>query len=210
MTKYYNPKEIETNYISPNIKILYNNDSYYIIAQNDIKKDTIILKEIPKYNLFGNKKDDELIEMLYILLQNKNDPIILNLYPRTTNIFILNKINNPYNINLVKLINNTKNNKLKSFILSFDKSIIYQHYYKYIYNAFNMYSVPTILSYGAMINHSCKPNIYFYENNNAMYFKTLYDIKKGDELKISYLRNKTNETSKEYLLNHYNFICNDC
>lgn len=73
-----------------------------------------------------------------------------------------------------------------------------------------MYSVPTILSYGAMMNHSCKPNIYFYEKNNAMYFKTLCDIKKGNELKISYLRNKTNTSTKEYLLNHYNFICNDC
>ncbi len=69
---------------------------------------------------------------------------------------------------------------------------------------------PTILPIGAKMNHSCKPNIYFYEKNNMMYFEALNNIKKGEELCYSYLRNYTfiNQKDKQnYLFNHYNFIC---
>jgi SET domain-containing protein len=132
------------------------------------------------------------------------------LFPRHKITFI-NKSNNPFLINLQKEINNCHNNKIKKYLLKFDIDILYIYYYKIIFNAFDMYKTPVLLFNGATMNHSCFPNIYFYECNNAMIFITLSNIKKGDELTYSYLRHvnyKTNEEKHKYLLNHYNFECN--
>jgi SET domain-containing protein len=52
-----------------------------------------------------------------------------------------------------------------------------------------MSNKPAILPIGAMMNHSCTPNIKFYEQDNCMYFETLCNISKNTELCYSYLRN---------------------
>lgn len=206
---YHNPNRLENDYIHPSIKIDFSNDFYKIIALENIKKNTIVLKEIPKYSLFGEKKYDKIIDLLIIMLQNKEDPNILKLYPRT-NIKILNTKENPYIFDLIKYINDSKcTNKDKRFLLKFDKDILYLHYYKILFNAFDMYDSASILINGAMMNHSIDPNIKFYPINNVMYFETIKNIKKGEELTYTYLRNvncKTDKEIKEYLLNHYNFI----
>ena len=72
-----------------------------------------------------------------------------------------------------------------------------------------MHNTPVLLFKGAMMNHSCIPNIIFYEKNNIMYFETLKDVNKNEELTYSYLRNSKNQVEKQnYLIDHYNFICN--
>jgi len=205
MSHYYLPKCVEKNYMSNDIKIVYDNDFYKIIALNDIKKGTIVMKEISEYNLFGCHKTNQILDMLYIMLKNKHDTQIINLYPRN-NVKLLNQSNNHYLIDLQKEIKFCSDNKIKKFLLEQNIDTLYTYYYKILFNAFNMYSTPVLLFNGAMMNHSCNPNIKFYEINNAMYFETICDIKKGDELFISYLRNADDDTHK-YLLNHYNFQC---
>jgi hypothetical protein len=202
--------------INPNIKIVYENDFYKIISKNFIEKDTIILIEFPKLHLLNNikKNEDVLLNMLYLILKNKDSVFIKNLYPRDTIKTPIGNINNPYNINLIKLIKNSTNKIIKNYLLFFDKDCLYMHYYKYLFNAFDMNNSPVILPIGAMMNHSNKPNIMFYPENNKMIFKALCNIKPNEELCYSYLRNVKYTSTKEmneYLYNHYNinnFILN--
>ena len=209
MSYYYLPRCIEKEYISTDIKIICDNDFYKIIAINDIKKGTVIMKEKSEYNLFGCRKTNQILDILYLMLKNKDDIKITNLYPRN-NINLLNQSNNPYLIDLQKEIKYCSNNKMKNFLLEQNIDTLYTYYYKILFNAFDMYNTPILLFNGAMMNHSCNPNVKFYEFNNAMYFETLYDIKKGNELTYSYLRNasiKSEDDKHKYLLNHYNFTC---
>ena len=103
------------------------------------------------------------------------------------------------------------NKKIKEFLLSININEIYFYYYKILFNAFEMNNNSVILSIGATMNHSCKPNIIFKSINingiNYMEFKAINNIKINDELCYSYLRNYKGFNNKLYLLNHYNFIC---
>jgi hypothetical protein len=180
-------------------KLVCNNDNYQVFANQDIKRGTVILIEKPIYIA------NDIIELLYLLLKNKNDNDLINLYPRNE-IKLINFNNNPYNINLIKVINKSK--LYVKFFNSINIDTLYQYYYKILFNAFEMNNKACILKIGAMMNHSCNPNIKFYEHNNNMIFESLVDIKKNTELCYSYLRNnKTNIDNHTYLLNHYNFNC---
>ncbi len=181
------------------IKILFANN-YKIIANEDIKKGTVILIDKPIYI------SNNIIELLYLMLKNNTDNDLINLYPRN-DIKLINENNNPYNIDLYKLIN--KSDKImKKYLLSINEKQLYHYYYKILFNAFQINNKVCILKIGAMMNHSCSPNIIFYENNNNMIFEANCDIKKGTELCYSYFRNcKSNIDKHKYLLDHYNFIC---
>lgn len=180
------------------INIINDIDNSKIIAKEYIKKGAIILIEEPVY------KEKNIILLLYTFLKNKDDTNIKNLYPRN-NI----NIKSTFLQTIYKLINNYPDKKIKQFLLLIDTNILIFYYYKILFNAFDM-NYPAILPIGAKMNHSCNPNIYFYKKNNLMYFEALIDIKKGEELCYSYLRNYNfiNQKDKQnYLLNHYNFIC---
>jgi hypothetical protein len=187
------------------IKILCNSNQIFVIADKDIKKGSIVLIEKPIYIA------NDIIELLYLMLKNSSDNDLINLYPRS-DIKLINN-NSPYNIDLYKLINKCDKN-LRKFLLSINEKQLYHFYYKILFNAFQINNVNTvinkvcILKTGAMMNHSCKPNIIFYENNNSMIFEANCDIKKGTELCYSYLRNCDLVQDKhKYLIDHYNFIC---
>lgn len=196
------------SYISNKIEII-KTDGYMIIAKNNITKGDIILIEKPSY------EEDDIICLLYTIIKNKDMMNIKNLYPRTNDFKLLNTKDNIYNVNLLKIINKYHNKKIKDFLLSIDINEIYFYYYKILFNAFEMNNSSAILSIGAMMNHSCMPNIIFNTINikgiNYMKFIALTNINKNDELCYSYLRNyKLNQklNRRSYLLNHYNFICN--
>ena len=185
--------------INKKITIIRNNYSK-IIANENIKKGEIILVEKPIY------QEIDVIKLLYEILKNKEDINIIYLYPRC----YLELPNNKYLSNLIKLINNYDNHKIKKYLLLININTLYFYYSKILFNAFQMNNYSTILPIGAMMNHSCKPNIMFYEKNNMMIFEALTNINKNEELFYSYLRNfkYTNNKEKQlYLLNHYNFIC---
>jgi hypothetical protein len=180
------------------IKILFANN-YKVIANEDIKKGTIVLIENPVYIA------NDIIELLYLMLKNSLDNDLINLYPRS-DIKLINN-NSSYNIDLYKLINKCDKN-IKKFLLSINEKQLYHFYYKILFNAFQINNKVCILKIGAMMNHSCKPNIIFYEKNNSMIFMANHNIKKGTELCYSYLRNCDLEQDKHrYLMDHYNFIC---
>ena len=192
------------SFINNKINII-KTDGYKIIATNNINKGETILIEQPIFN------DVDIISLLYTIIKNKDTIYIKNLYPRTNDIKLLNIINNPYIINLSKIINKYDNKKIREFLLSINIDIIYFYYYKILFNAFEMNNNSVILPIGAMMNHNCKPNIIFKSINingiNYMEFKAINNIKKDEELCYSYLRNYKGTNNKLYLLNHYNFIC---
>jgi hypothetical protein len=192
------------SFISNKITII-NNNGYKIIANNNINKGDIILIEQPIFN------DVDIISLLYTIIKNKDTIYIKNLYPRTNDIKLLNIDNNPYIINLSKIINKYDNKKIKDFLLSINIDIIYFYYYKILFNAFEMNNKSVILPIGAMMNHNCKPNIIFksiiIKGVHCMEFKAINNIKKDEELCYSYLRNYKGTDNKLYLLNHYNFTC---
>lgn len=207
---YYRPRNTEKEFVSTNITINYVDDYYKITANDNIKKGTIVMKEKSDFNLFGYIKNNNVFDMLYIILKNKDNNNIKNLYPRNK-INIINKKDNPYIFDLRKEIRKYKDDKIKNFLLNIDDDILYLHYYKYLFNAFQIYDSSILLFKGARMNHSENPNIKFYSQNDCMYFETIKDIKKGEELTYSYLRNVkliSKEEITQYLINHYNFIQN--
>jgi hypothetical protein len=194
------------SFISNKITIKTDNyEGYFIIANSNINKGETILIEQPIFN------DIDIISLLYTIIKNKDTVYIKNLYPRTNDIKLLNTKDNPYIINLSKIINKYDNKKIKEFLLSININDIYFYYYKILFNAFEMNNKSVILPIGAMMNHNCKPNIIFKSINingiNYMEFKAINNIKKNEELCYSYLRNYKGNNNKLYLLNHYNFIC---
>ena len=210
MKHFYKPFIKNLYYLSPDIQIIYKSNCYKVIALKDIKPNTLIMQDIPKYNLFGHRDIDKTIQMLYEMFkEGYDDKDILELYPRTVN-YKINEKNNKYLINLIKCIESYPDVRVKTFLLKQNILILYQYYHKYLFNAFDMYGSPVLLFNGAKMNHSCDPNTYFLENSSLMDFITLKNIKKGDELTCSYLRNSKmggREERIDYLLNHYNFIC---
>ena len=182
------------------INIVNDINNNKIIAKENIKKNEIILIEEPVY------KEKDIIYLLYIILKNKDDTNIKNLYPRNNYNF-----NSIYLQTIYKLINNYPEKKIKKYLLMIEHNTLYFYYFKILFNAFDMNGSAAILPIGAKMNHSCKPNVYFYQKNNLMYFEALTEIKAGTELCYSYLRNYKfiNQKDKQnYLFNHYNFTCN--
>lgn len=182
---------------------LIKEDNYKVIAIDNIKKGEVILIEKPIY------QELDIIKLLYELIKNKTDINIVNLYPRVNfNLHLLS--DNLYLSNLINIINKYNNQKVKKYLLSVKIDLLYLYYLKILFNAFQMNNYSSILPLGAMMNHSCKPNIIFYEKNNMMIFEALTNINKNDELFYSYLRNYKYNNQKDkqnYLLNHYNFNC---
>lgn len=197
------PKNTYTqNYISSDINIIYDieNDFYKVIANKYIKQNTIIIKEYPKINLFGEKDLDKGLQTIKKYIQiNENE-----LYPRKYNYTKTKMIKNIH-----KIINNSCEN-LRIFFKKYNKEEIEFYYAKYIYNTFegNKFG-PLTLPIMAKLNHSCNPNVIFNfdEINGHMILKTIKPITNGEEICCSYLMNKTINNHKEYLHDHYGFVC---
>lgn len=61
----------------------------------------------------------------------------------------------------------------------------------------------------SMFNHSCQPNCSIIHYNNQLHIFTVCEIKKNNELTISYIDINVNATTRQQkLLNLYNFTCN--
>ena len=152
--RYNKPSKNEQKFISDKIKIIENSDYYKIIAIKDIKKDDELIIEYPKYNLFGMEVIDREKQILKLYLENIdniNDPIIKELYPRTNDYTKTKLVKSIY-----KIIKSDKK------FNEYDKNLIELCIAKYVFNAFEGYDYgPLTLPIIAKINHSCKPNVKF-------------------------------------------------
>ena len=189
-------------YINPSISIITDNDDMNkVICTENIKKNSILIKEYSIINLFGEKVINRDIEFLIKLIEY-NDEL---LYPR--NITQFKSIEMTREI-LKKIKKMDRFNKYSNDYIEF-------YYAKHLFNSFEGFEYgPLYLPHIAKLNHSCNPNTYF-EFNKDYGYMTLYaknNIKKGEELTNSYLLNKDIDNHMKYLKNHYQFnyecLCN--
>ncbi len=198
----YTISDSDKLYINPAIKIITNNDDMNkVICTENIKKNSILIKEYSIINLFGEKVINRDVEFVIKLIESNEQM----LYPRNYTQFTSTKMTR----DILKIIKNilktsNKNNKLNKY----NDDIIEFYYAKHLFNSFEGFEYgPLYLPHIAKLNHSCDPNTYF-EFNKDYGYMTLYaktNIKKGTELTDSYLLNKNIDNHREYLMNHYMF-----
>ena len=226
----YTIQDSDKLYINPAIKIITDNvDMNKVISTENIKKNTILIKEYPIINLFGESIVNRDIDFLMKLIEHKED----KLYPRDITQFTsiqmtkdilktvdklnklnkLNKVDKLNKINQLDKVDKLKKVKKVDKLNKYSNDIIEFYYAKHLFNSFEGFEYgPLYLPNIAKLNHSCNPNTYF-EFNKDYGYMTLYaknNIKKGEELTDSYLLNKDIDNHREYLMKHYMFdyICN--
>lgn len=214
--KFQTPKNISSsktnNYISPKIKFITNNsNNHTVISTSRINRDETILIESPCATLYGEPDIDRGLQTIQKYMLLENEPFIQSLYPRSN-------ISNYPRTKMIKQIHKIiaslpdKHNKLRAFFETYAKNEIEFYYAKYLFNAFEGYSYgPLTLPLLAKFNHSCKSNINFKfdVSRGVMIVQSTREILPGEELFNSYLYNKTIPNHREYLREHYGFLC-DC
>ncbi len=201
----YTISDSDKLYINPAIKIITNNDDMNkVICTENIKKNSILIKEYSIINLFGEKVINRDVEFVIKLIESNEQM----LYPRNYTQFTSTKMTRDI-LKLTKNIlktskQNNQNNKLNKY----NNDIIEFYYAKHLFNSFEGFEYgPLYLPHIAKLNHSCNPNTYF-EFNKEYGYMVLYaknNIKKGMELTDSYLLNKKIDNHREYLKEHYMF-----
>jgi hypothetical protein len=194
-------------YINDNIRLVdIKNKGKGYIAMKDINKEDIILIEKPE--IYINKPNENpMFEIIYNVYNSK--------YKKEWDELVPQKIITTIDNEIIKEIENIKNNKIKKFFTKIDKNELALACAKYKQNAFNMDNrkekiKPCVLFNGAKFNHSCIPNINFYydENRNIMIFLANKKINKNTELSDNYINiNKKYIERKKILEEQYKFTC---
>ena len=192
------------------IEVRKNSKRLGFYATENIPNDKFILREK------SAAKSTTIYETLYEIFQDKNlEENFKFLLPNdlTDNNYF------SYEIIYNDLIN-LENKEIQDYLLKIDKDILLLYYLKYVRNVYaynkNSIKIHVLLFHSALFNHSCNPNIAHFPNleDNELYFNfvTLRDIKKDEELVITYLNDYgeyTKEEKHKILLNQYGFVC-DC
>lgn len=202
-----------TMFLSDKIQKEYiENKGYGFIANSNIKKNDIILID-NHINTITNsnyivldtvyellRQNEEVKKRYELLCPFKEDKYFCNKSKLKKEIIEFDKIT-------------------KSRLSQFDIDTICIYIEKYKRNAFNIAKhdtlnkkkdkiVPGVFLNGAVFNHSCDPNVSCVYRDNQMYYITNKNIKKGEELCISYINvcDSTQKRQKE-LLERYGFKC---
>lgn len=193
------------NYLDPRIKqVAIKNKNYGMIALKKIPKNTIIIKEVPAFQLDSKQEIiSDIFQLLYQILTSNRIKEFNNFQPKTSEKF------QNYRSALQKELNKLKHTQFNNiyifFIENYSEDEILLLSAKYMCNAFTPAS---ILLIGAKLNHSCAPNVIFYQNKNQFYFKTTRDIEANEEICDNYVDiTKNKETRQKRLLEQYGFIC---
>ena len=193
----------------------------HYIAKEDIKEGTLLIVEIPLISVYETeiKKFSSTFEKfqkmgfstnelaLEILFTNFKDRIEFKEEKK----YLIEKISqlSSFELNNMK---KTKEERMKSFEYSDDniRDIISTNAILTLRNDRKKIA-PIELCYGLYINcsffnHSCDPNCFYYGIANMLIVKTIKDIKKGEELTVSYIEPKPAYMRKNEL-SKWEFIC---
>lgn len=155
-------------------------------------------------NMIDKYHDD--IPAIYRLI------IELSYYPKLYNQITNNYYNN-FNVIFPKQYLNYLNKKVNLNNLNKLFGIIYTNQFESTYSILTELYDSTISGYfiplknAHLFNHNCKPNACFYVFGNRIIIKALQDIKKNEEITISYNGQDT-LIHKHSIKNIFNFDCN--
>ena len=193
----------------------------HYIAKSDIKEGTLLIVEIPilsiyeseikkfsstfeKFQKMGFTHNELAIEILFTLFKDRIE------FEEEKN-HLLNKITQLSTLKNGKM---TKEERIKSFELKDDniKEVISNNAILTIRNEKKKIAINE-LCYGLYVNcsffnHSCNPNCFYFGIANMVIVKAIKDIKKGEELTVSYIEPKPMALRKNELLK-WDFTC-DC
>ena len=214
-TSFFNKDLIQENYNK--IK------GAHYTAKEDIKEGTLLIVEIPiisiyeaeikkfsstfeKFQKMGFTDNELAIEILFTIFKDR-----IEFAEEKNN--LINKISQLSSLNL-KNANISKEERIKNFVYNDDnvKDIISNNAILTIRNERNKIA-PNEICYGLYINcsffnHSCEPNCFYFGIANMLIVKAIKDIKKGEELTVSYIEPKPMMLRKNELLK-WDFTC-DC
>ena len=214
-TSYFNKNLIEESYNSTK--------GVHYIAKEDIKERTLLIVEIPlvsvyeaeikkfsstfeKFQKMGFSSNELAFEILFTIFKDRIEFDEEKKY-------LINQISTLSCLSL-KNANMSKEERMKKFKFNDDdmKDIISNNAILTIRNERKKIT-PTELCYGIYINcsffnHSCEPNCFYFGIANMLIVKAIKDIKKGEELTVSYIEPKPMALRKNELLK-WDFTC-DC
>ena len=214
-TSYFNKNLIEESYNSTK--------GVHYVAKEDIKEGTLLIVEIPlvsvyeaeikkfsstfeKFQKMGFSSNELAFEILFTIFKDRIEFDEEKKY-------LINQISTLSCLSL-KNANMSKEERMKKFKFNDDdmKDIISNNAILTIRNERKKIT-PTELCYGIYINcsffnHSCEPNCFYFGIANMLIVKAIKDIKKGEELTVSYIEPKPMALRKNELLK-WDFTC-DC
>lgn len=191
-------------------KQLIENKGYGIVALDNISKNTIIIKDIPAFSIPSNDiVHCDIFQLLYNIFTSNKENInqFNNLQPINLDNFVFDK--DIIIKKLKELKSNSKTNYLYNYFTNnFNQEELLLICAKYMCNAFEFNNRPVILLHGTILNHSCLPNVIFGKKKNMIYFMTIKDISKGEEICDNYINILLNKKQRqEELKKQYGFTC---
>jgi hypothetical protein len=174
------------------------------IATTEIPVGTVILIEKPFYSI--DLDDDTQYPYLEGLLDLHRDPKFLQMAPLKLTTF--DKFTSLVDDDFLKKAVN-KDHRFKS-ISHLNHDQLWLYYEKYSRNAFsfNQGQSAVLLSQGTFFNHSCLPNVIYFQVGNKMFFVTTQRILKNQELTISYINPVKQVKIRQSSIVKYGFVCN--
>lgn len=167
------------------------------ITTANIPANTIIAKELPfrPDDKYANETSQYNIAFILIKKALKIYPVkFLSLLPDELDI-------NSIDYDKIKLAH-------LLYLPTIDKNTAILYATKYFRNTFRFDGSTCFLFDSVQYNHSCNPNVIFYQKGHHMIFRTVCDIKAGEELTVRYGNNIINFNLRQNkLLRYYNFIC---
>lgn len=190
------------------------NKGYGYVAIENIPKGTTLIQETPEHQLDLNQEIySDIFQLLYIILTDEDTQKVNkfhSLTPSMSNLNLFLHFEKKILEELEKLKSIPKMKKVYKFFKdNYTSQEILLFCSKYISNAFSFSDDgPVMLYTGAMLNHSCLPNVIFGKINEDYYFISVRNIQKGEEICDNYCDITLDKNSRQkYLLNQYGFKC---
>lgn len=194
-------------------KVIIPSKGYGLVAKENIKSNTIIIKEKPAFMIPEDEYIfSEMFQLLYhVLTSDDNDKIneFYNLAPNEIfdHRFAKKKIKKE--LMNIKKLKGAYPRIIYNYFSNYDEDELILLCQKYMCNAFKFGDRgPAILFNGTILNHSCIPNTIYGVQDNEMHFMTVREIKKGEEITDSYINIKSNHKKRvKRLKKQYGFMC---